>query len=154
MTVRNEMRVFALESIRGILDYVRKEYNLPEFAVKVRLDFSPRRRCSWGGRRDGENFISLALYNHYDNKLRNFPASFKEYASFASDPIIGSVLYVDWKVALLALITHELSHAIQFSAIGENMIAANGLTQSEQAKPHGIIWKKIYRDLRIKFVNQ
>lgn len=89
MTVRNEMRVFALESIRGILDYVRKEYNLPEFAVKVRLDFSPRRRCSWGGRRDGENFISLALYKHYDNKLHNFPASFKEYASFASDPIIG-----------------------------------------------------------------
>lgn len=104
MTVRNEMRVFALSSISSILAYVREEYNLPEFAVKVRLDFSPRRRCSWGGRRDGENFISLALYNHYDNKLRNFPASFKEYASFAYDPIIGSVLYVDWKVAFYLML--------------------------------------------------
>lgn len=87
------------------------------------------------------------------NRVEKKPGSFEEYASFKDDKVIGSVYFVDWRIALLALIAHELAHAVQCSTIGVNMIAANGLSKKDQTSPHGIVWKKIYSDLRTKFVN-
>ncbi len=48
------------------------------------------------------------------------------------------------------LIAHEMAHAVELGSIKQNAVSAHGLTT--QGK-HGILWKEIYRKLRINFVN-
>lgn len=149
MIRHSEIEIFCLESVATMVDFIRVQYNNPDFDVKVRLDFSEYRTRSWGGRRNNRNFISLALNRFvYADK----PISFKEYSSFGYHPVIGDVNNVHWKKALLALIAHELAHAAQFSSVGTNVIAASNLTNKDQSG-HGFVWKKIYQALRVNFVN-
>ncbi len=141
---------FVLNSVSEMIGYIREEYNTPEFDIKVRCDYSPHRRCSWGGRRNGVNFISLAL-NHYEKaRVANTPITFNEYASFATNPVIGSVTKVEWSTALSALIAHEIAHAVSLGSIKEDVASAHG---SANTGKHGFLWKTIYRKLRVNFVN-
>ena len=59
---------------------------VPEgWEVVVKTSFSPRRRRSWGGVRRGQPLITLAL-SRFDGTTH---ASFHEYLSFMSSPVIG-----------------------------------------------------------------
>lgn len=148
----NSIDKFVLETSAEMINFVRKEYGSPDFDVKVRCDHSPHRTRSWGGIRNGVNFISLAL-NKYSIKAHcNEPVTFFEYKSFSSDPVIGTLKEVYWKKALGALIAHEIAHAVTLGSIKQTAISAHGTDITEGGK-HGLLWKKVYRKLRIIFVN-
>jgi len=152
MIKSREIEIFCLESVAKMTEYLRINYDNPDFDVRVRLDFSPYRTRSWGGQRNNRNFISLALNRYTIASLSDKPIDFKEYSSFSYHPIIGDVNNVHWKKALLALIAHELAHAAQFSDVGSNVVAASNLSNKDKSG-HGFVWKKIYQSLRIYFVN-
>lgn len=148
----NSIDKFVLETSAEMIDFVRKEYNSPDFDVKVRCDHSPYRTRSWGGIRNGVNFISLAL-NKYSIKAHyNESVTFFEYKSFSSDPVIGTLKEVYWKKALGALIAHEIAHAVTLGSIKQTAISAHGTDITEGGK-HGLLWKNVYRKLRVIFVN-
>lgn len=150
----NEVKAFATVLIDNIQEYVRQKYRLRLFDLGVRLDFSERRRISWGGKRDGQEYISLSLRSF--TKGRN---SLKEYAHIARDPQIGSVYDVTWKHALAVLITHEIAHAVKAVKYSTGCVDTNRLVElypswpSYDIKPHGELWQMIYRDLRGTYVN-
>ena len=146
------VEVFALGTVNEMMRFIREEYNTPDFNVKVRLDFNPRRNRSWGGKRNGQNFISLAMTYLKTIQENHMAASFFEYASFANDPVIGSLHNVTWKKALAALIAHEIAHAAQYSEATTSVMAAHNLNNSH-VPAHGLVWKIIYKTLRTKYVN-
>ena len=77
---------------------------------------------------------------------------FPEYASFAKDPVIGSLRSVTPDLALLALVAHEVAHYVQFR-IAPNAPRAK-VRFSDYRKPHGNTFKHIYRHLRRDLVNK
>lgn len=147
------VEIFALGTAQEMIRFVRAHYNAPDFNMKIRLDFSPRRTRSWGGRRNGVNFMSLALHRYAEAQKNHKAISFNEYSSFAYDKVIGSIFLVNWKHALAGLIAHELAHAVQFSDIQNTVAAAANLGQGEGRIAHGLVWKNIYRTLRETYVN-
>ena len=140
---------FVLNLSKQMIEFVRLEYNAPDFDVRIRCDYSPRRKCSWGGIRGGKNFISLALSKYQTAAQYNDPVTFNEYKHFAADPVIGTVT-ADWQKALAALIAHEMAHAVELGSIKQNAVSAHGLNQVGK---HGNLWKEIYRKFRLEFVN-
>ena len=146
-----EIEHFCLNAIAEMVDFLRFKYDY-DFNVKVKLDFSNRRTRSWGGRRNGNNFISLSLKKYLTASENNRRVDFVEYATFNDHRTIGGIYYAHWKNALLGLIAHELAHAAQFSDVGVNVAAGNKY-DSRDSRGHGVVWKKIYTGLRINFVN-
>jgi len=59
-----------------------------------------------------------------------------EYKSIAADPEIGATVFDDYDGKIALTLAHELAHAIDLAASG-----------------HGEPWKKLYRVLRTKYVN-
>ena len=147
-----EIEHFCLDNVAAMVEFLRVKYQIPDFDVRVKMDFSSRRNRSWGGRRNGKNFISLCLKNYLTMSEIGTKMNFVEYASFNDDIIIGGIYYTHWKKALSALIAHELAHAAQFSDVGGTIAAGNNY-DSKDSRGHGIVWKKIYMGLRRNFVN-
>lgn len=115
-----------------------------DWTCGLKIDPSRRRVRSWGGQRNGKPFISLAINSHLTGRLT-------EYDSFKTDSDIGSVTGSVEK-ALAALTMHELAHAIQYSG-DTTAIAGNSVEASNDRHGHGALWRKIYRELRVLFVN-
>lgn len=142
-----------------MVKYVRETYNAPEFDCQVKIDPSPRRRSSWGGyspKKGGH--ISLAINKACTAAVENKTINFKEYASFARDSKIGSIFNVSWKTWLTCLIAHEIAHVVQFHPLTKfeacESFGWEGLDpRNSSLIGHDIFWKKIYQDLRTKFVN-
>lgn len=118
----------------------------------VKKAFSGRRNRSWGGRRNGSPFISLALIRYVG---RSSEQSFIEYKSFQQDPEIGNVL--DNTVnAIRALVIHEMCHAIQYTG-SDKMAASAGIKSlgwTGDAVGHGQLWKTLYRITRNALLNK
>lgn len=140
---------FIFDLSKQMIEYIRVEYNAPNFDVRIRCDYSPHRKTSWGGIRNGKEFISLALNKYSIAAHYSDPVTFREYPSFADHSVIGSITGT-WQKALAALIAHEMAHAVELGSIKQNASAAHGITPFGK---HGALWKTIYRKLRIKFVN-
>lgn len=122
----------------------------------LRLDYSPNRRSSRGGIRNGKAMMSLALncfVTWSDDRLKFF----NEYRSFANDPQIGSMNFDDWKGSLRCLVAHEFAHVIQFafwSAKDEdNNYRLSNKERSIMRPPHGHGFRNIYRILRTRVIN-
>lgn len=113
---------------------------------KVKLSFSQHRVRSWGGVRNNQPFISLALIK-FANTTK---ATFHEYPSFAHDPEIGTI-YEDTEKAVKALVIHEMCHALQHSQ--KQNLSASFNASSKDAKAHGSLWKNLYRHTRNTLVN-
>lgn len=104
----------------------------------LKLSWSMSRSTSRGGARNDRPWVSLALADLMDNKDIHV---FTEYARIADSPEIGSC-HGGWRNYLAALVAHEVAHA-----------ALDTLALSNAAKPHGLEWQKIYRYLRVSWVN-
>lgn len=113
----------------------------------VRLSFSEHRNRSWGGRRNGRPFVSLALKRFVGKQ----DADFIEYPSFARDADIGTV-HGNTIKAVKALVVHEMCHAIQHTT--PNAIFANAGITTRDTRGHGNLWKSVYRLSRKALVNQ
>jgi hypothetical protein len=116
-----------------------------KFTVNIKLRNGFRQNRSWGGIRNGEPFISLAI-NNYLSMRDDAAYSFHEYAAFKDDLYIGTYTGTA-KQTLMTLVVHEVAHAAQYYKWSKNMIAYRG---DKSIRGHGLVWKVIYKTLRIK----
>lgn len=131
------------------------------------LDTKSYRTPSRGGIVNGRPMIQLNLRPYINMKY----GTLNEYASFARHPDIGTV-DGSARQAVMALVMHELSHALQYSflifnrykqnmflkrhygTIGHNAIEQFGTEKlASSARGHGALWKHIYKTLRDQFLN-
>jgi hypothetical protein len=124
-------------------------------ALEIRLDYSHYRTNSRGGCFNKKPSISIAPQLHPIDAKN---VTFKEYASFADSPSIGSFTSnAEWNFK--ALVLHELAHAIQYWArshkeyLADTRINKAGLTFNGLKPPHGQCFQEIYRTLRLTFIN-
>lgn len=79
-----------------------------------------------------------------------------EYKRFEKDPDIGGIASMNWKKVLAAYVAHEIAHALHWTP-GTKPYLRRALNLPHQIlrddKAHGKMWKAIYKDLRINFVN-
>lgn len=124
-----------------------KLIDLHEFELAFyKLDWSKRRRSSRGGwyPNKGGAGISIAM-SATTNIKKGRVSKVYEYASFQDCPIIGSIYTknTEDKIALHCL--HEVAHAAQYWS--------KYLKGKSAGKPHGYIWKSLYRHLRVNILN-
>lgn len=144
---------FAIQVSRIMTEFARERFNLPKnWTPVVRLDFNPRRKRSWGGRRSvgGRGhppvpFMSLVLSRYVGGEM----TTFSEYKRFEKDPVIGTFEGKSWENALACLIAHEISHSIQYTIKDKAIIEELGGFK----RGHGAFWQNIYAIFRKRFIN-
>lgn len=144
---------YAIQVSRIFTEFARERFNLPEtWTPVVRLDFNPRRKRSWGGRRivGGRGhpmvpFMSLVLSRYLGGEL----TTFSEYKRFEKDPVIGTFEGKTWENALACLIAHEIAHAVQYTITDEELVKELG----GRKRGHGVFWQNIYAIFRKRFIN-
>jgi len=114
---------------------------------KIKCDWKPSRRSSRGGmytvdgiEQPGINIAMAGYVPRYGD-----PQRFYEYKSFDADKFIGGFYTNNMEHPLLAVVAHEVAHAIQFWLRYYN--------STPRPKPHGKEFKKHYAKLRAVFVN-
>lgn len=113
---------------------------------ETKFDFSKRRTTSKGGiaRLDGIwiPFINIAMHNYTQptNVYR-----FYEYKSYDEDKVIGGFYSDNIEHRIIAVICHEMAHAIQYWR--------KYYCDLQNVKPHGEEFKTYYAALRQVFLN-
>jgi hypothetical protein len=155
-----QVTLVANQAVAEMTKHIAEKYNGAGFVPMVRLDFGFHRTTSWGGtKRGGIPFVSLAVRKYLAGAVSSgMDWNFIEYKNFQNDPVIGSLKNVTWQEAVRCLVAHELAHAAQyFKPVTIAAKAAFGMSgmdgASKDAKGHNVLWRKIYSDLRITFIN-
>ena len=117
-----------------VLDHVQEYY--PEFNCFCKIDWSPKRRASRGGKYSKGYGINLAVRYYFNNES---PSYFNEYKSFDKDSSIGGFVYDGGMLAIEAIVCHEVAHALDWFKRGKTN--------------HQEEWKEIYKELREEFIN-
>jgi|TARA_R110001592_G_C12860265_1_gene722769 hypothetical protein len=137
---------FAKQCLREIckkqyeIEYRGKPVVYAEAVKFLQVQTKYRSQSSYGG----ANRICIDMQRYRSNR-----SSFKEYASFADDPVIGNIVDCDdLELLLKCLVAHEVAHHIQ-SRYG----AWTRYLKNTYRKPHGDAFKTIYRELRRTLVN-
>ena len=135
---------FAFDFTNDIEKEIRKFTDFESFALSdAKFDWSERRTRSRGGRYAWGYGISIAMHRatKYDPKGVH---KVYEYRSYASDPIIGSIYIRNPLDGLRMIILHELAHTMQYY---------HYYKFGYRCKPHGKMFKKWYKMLRVNFLN-
>lgn len=145
----DQIKAIVEKAFEEMVEHLRVKLDVPSWNPKLGISFSQHRRRSWGGIRHNRPFISMNLFGWIGFKR----GEYREYASFKSDPVIGGIKNCTREQGLRGLVAHELAHAAQYSIItgikGSKCFAHGGSND----RGHGSLWKTIYRDLRVNFVN-
>jgi len=121
------------------------EQIFPKFVLAKRgYDFSPSRRSSRGGMYADGPGINMAMHHYCKNYTGERLIRVYEYKSFDSSSTIGGFYTKNKYQKLEMVLLHELAHAVQYYAYRIN---------NTRCKPHGAIWKNIYKRLREEFLN-
>jgi len=136
-------------------EYAKDKYGIPDFKVDVELKFNTYK--SWGGTHNGGvPFVQLGMQWYMLAVPTDGNCDFPEYPSFAFDKVIGSLVNVHWKKSLSALVAHEIAHAIQFVSplqVADILFSSRSEVNRKDLRGHKKLWRNIYKDLRIQFVN-
>ena len=147
-------------TVRAMTKFIREEFNVPDFAVNARYDFSSRRTRSRGGikRAPGGKimgYVSIQM-NRYWRRDPFEAVEYTEYSQIARHPTIGS-RRMTARLAQDATIAHELAHAVewyfQYGCGLEKLKVAGDFAGGIQFRHHGRRWQYIYHVLREQFVN-
>jgi hypothetical protein len=155
---RSEDKLKAEEMVNRITDVccqcLIKNYNIPrDWRPTVKVDVSVRRKVSCGGVKipgrvfesSNYGFISIAASKYLP---KNFTGYVPEYKSYESDPVIGAATTRDWRIGLMVLVSHEVSHALQYY-----IYFSSEDKSARYKKPHGDGFKEIYALLRSVICN-
>lgn len=140
------------ETIKNMVRQCMKHLQKPKYelginkkhidnAVNITEVFSRKKGRSRGGKFKIK--INLACWQVVKNKT-----TWSEYKSFNSDPHIGEVFAPTDREKYWCLVAHEVSHHVQHK-ICPNFNRFLGKWE----KPHGEVFKTIYRYLRKDFIN-
>lgn len=116
----------------------------PEFTLAtIKTDWNRNRRSHRGGYYSKGPGINIAMRLLKTTPV-GVPIRFYEYKAYDSDAEIGGFFTNNSEHYNQAIILHEVSHAVQYYSYKLN---------SFRCKPHGIVFKNYYRQLRKEFLN-
>ena len=139
---RVEITKYANDFIRRVEQHCREEIYVNFELASVKLDWSPKRRCSRGGMYADGPGINIAMA--WLHKRQGSIYHVQEYASFNKDEEIGGFYSQNQWHQLEMVILHEIAHALQYYSYKLNKF---------RCKPHGPTFKNFYRRLRNVFLN-
>lgn len=148
-----------VRSVSGeMVSYLRTKYKTPGFNPKISVSFGKNRTTSRGGFRKGRPFIDIVGKRFVPSVQYQTLMNELEYPAFNNDKVIGALYNVTWMKALAGLVAHELAHAVQFDAdmkveAKQEFKVGHLDDYHTYMRGHNGFWKRIYADLRIKFVN-
>lgn len=124
----------------------KKEYelNLPNGCIQEAIDCLIVTNKATGRSFAGSKVISInvgSLQYRFDHHI--------EYDSFNNDPVIGKIRVSGKDDHLLCIVAHEVAHHVQFKFWNRSKI----LSTKNWRKPHGEVFKLLYRHLRKDLVN-
>jgi len=155
---KKTVRSIVHDACSAMVPAIRKKIGDESWTPTVSISFSERRRRSYGGVRyykkqwEYKPWMSLAgIYF-----LENNSDCFHEYSEFADDREIGNLpTGAPREQCIWALVAHELAHCVQWSLITK--VVSRSSTKyahgDDDDRGHGALWKEIYRDLRVNFIN-
>lgn len=140
---KTEWHSFGYKYAREVEAWAQQEI-YPKFKLMhITLDWSSHRSRSRGGMYADGPGISIAMAPACKDQHGELYKIY-EYASFAKDSEIGEI-YTRRKTAKLEMvILHEVAHALQYYSYRLN---------NYRCKPHGPVFKNMYRRLRCAFLN-
>ncbi len=121
---------------------------------KVRVCFDKRRRFSYGGLYFSKFETAPGIDIAFDLDMLDYQAfDYLEYDHYNTDPEIGSLYFLTWNQYVNAILCHELSHAVQHSAIVRLKINVfNGVLKNFngdwQDNEHGELFQFCLREFR------
>jgi hypothetical protein len=126
-----------------------KVYGEVETSLEIKTK-AKGRTCNGG---NGQIFI---LEDYIDrNEAWSAPNTYQEYKAFRHDPVIGNVVGKK-SLRLGAIIAHEIAHwyhhARRETDHGLWWYRDRSLRQGKH-RPHGDVWREMYAELRINFIN-
>lgn len=130
-------------------DHLVKVYGEVETTLEIKTK-AKGRTCNGG---NGQIFI---LEDYIDrNEAWSSPNTYQEYKAFRHDPVIGNVVGKK-SLRLGAIIAHEIAHwyhhARRETDHGLWWYRDRSLRQGKH-RPHGDVWREMYAELRINFIN-
>jgi hypothetical protein len=130
-------------------DHLVKVYGEVETSLEIKTK-AKGRTCNGG---NGQIFI---LEDYIDrNEKWSAPNTYQEYKAFRNDPVIGNVVGKK-SLRLGAIIAHEIAHwyhhARRETDHGMYWYRDRSLRQGKH-RPHGDVWREMYAELRINFIN-
>lgn len=156
---QRQERERAVNKVKEMIAFARKEFNIPDFTIMGKYSFSTRRSRSNGGvkRRYGKcyGWISIQMARYSGNNVKHY----FEYKQIENHKTIGNF---DAPAPLCqdATLAHEVAHAveyfIQYQYTGElhnKVKIAHDFNSGREFRGHGKTWQYIYHVLREKFVN-
>lgn len=152
-----EINNYIISKIKEISLYCSEQYDLGDWKIHLTLDYSHHRQYQYGGTITRKNivypYVNLSLYDLKHRKIKGF----REYNHYYKNKIIGSIRTNDWKIYLTCLITHELSHCVQwYLPISSSNLKINDSVFKNMPtyeSNHGSFFQSIYSNLRAKYVN-
>lgn len=117
---------------------------MPRAEIEMKCSWHPSRKNSWGGVRNKKAFISIGMVR------ATMPFPVKEYDLINADREIGYIHAWSSEITLATTIAHEVAHAVHALMI----VKARKSKMKMDRKPHGDCWRRIYRLLRVEYVNK
>lgn len=133
--------------------------------MKIEISLIPKVKRSHAGRKYDANLGSVPYVQlnfggwmaFADPETGVLPKPFMEYSHVASDPEIGTLpAGTHWSKAAMALICHEVAHAVEYWTEASRIQISNEFSYYSPigvVRGHGARWQYIYRMLRNYFVN-
>ena len=118
-----------------------------KWTCDVDYDLSHLSNVSHGGLREGKPYIMISLYPTLGGR-------FYEYSNIAKDKEIGSFNGPTSR-CVAALVAHEFAHAVCccIKTSAKKNLTKHQVLGTEDVYGHGLLWLEIYRELRVKYVN-
>lgn len=132
-----EVNKYANDFIKEVEQQCRAEIYTDFKLAAIKLDWSPKRRCSRGGMYADGPGINMAMHSLV--KPQGIIYRSIEYKSFDDDPEIGGFYSRNKYHRLEMVLLHEIAHALQYYSYRLNNF---------RCKPHGPTFKNFYKRLR------
>ena len=158
MSPEDQIANFVKSISNEMVSYLRTKYKTPGFNPKISVTFGKNRTTSRGGFRKGRPFIDIVGKRFVPSAQYQTLMNEREDPAFNDDKVIGALYNVTWMRAMAGLVAHELAHAVQFDAdikveAKQEFKVGHLDDYHTYMRGHNGFWRRIYADLRIKFVN-
>lgn len=137
------------EAEREVRQSFEETVNEARTAFGLRQTWTPRLAVSWAELRTGSNggYDRVRIAMHEYVPRAGALVDFIKYPSIAADPEIGTAKAVPWKAALRMVVAHEVAHSAAFACRSQGLRIAVRQGDSAWLKPHGRLWRHLYRHL-------
>lgn len=157
INTKEEVDEYATRLLIELASFCKNKFNLPnDWFPNLILNYSRTFLVSRGGV-DANNKPEMKIAA----RRFLFPVTgHVEYASFATNKVIGAFTSDNWRTVLIAIMSHEIAHCVQFSmaarakvATGKPMASSYIAGLGKLELHHGLFFQRIYVEIRQKFVN-